>query len=193
MFRIPSHFHFFLRSGSVFFKLNESINNQTEWKRIHRIIIQFLRFSLFCGRNFSAAMWRFSSLILMLLFSKNILFHEDDAALWIQQYTREYFLRCIMDFYKNPEFLNERRTYGELYLGHLVRNFACIFCVNPSVVNSLFPFPMRFSITLCSQPVLSAYILYLIKPSLVWVRLILNLFWFWKSSLNRVCRNWQEK
>ena len=69
----------------------------------------------------------------------------------------------------STKILNERRTYDELYLGHLVRNFACIFCVNPSVVNSLFPFPMRFSITLCSQPVLSAYILYLIKPSLVWV------------------------
>ena len=36
----------------------------------------------------------------MLLFSKNILFHEDDAALWIQQYTREYFLRCIMEYCK---------------------------------------------------------------------------------------------
>ena len=95
------------------------------WERLHVLTIHFLlmkymfkvalnvklkdelsnapRFSLFCGRNFSAAMWRFSSLILMLLFSKNILFHEDDAALWIQQYTREYFLRCIMEYYKNPE------------------------------------------------------------------------------------------
>ena len=68
----------------------------------------------------------------------------------------------------------KKRTYDELYPGHLVRYFACIFCVNPSVVNSLFP--MRFSITLCSQPVLPADILYLIKPSLVWVRLNLNLF-----------------
>ena len=66
------------------------------------------------------------------------------------------------------------KTYDELYPGHLVRNFAYIFCVNPSVVNSLFL--MRFSITLHSQTVLATYILYLIKPSLVRVRLILNLF-----------------